>query len=304
MSTRHQLSRRDLLLSSAAWAAAGVIGQGRPTFAEATASDQHSRVVLIRHPDVVAEDGGLDGAILHDMLNRAVERLLATDTSQAAWKQLVGDADVVGVKSNVWRRLPTPRELEAALRTEMIAAGVAAKNTAIDDRGVRTNPVFKRMLDSDSGAMINVRPMRTHHWSGLGTCLKNPIMFVPRPADYHDDACASIGAFWKELGLREKTKLNILVMLTPQFHGVGPHSFSERFVWQYKGLIVGTDPVAVDATGARIIEAKRREFFGEDRPISQPPHHIRYAETRYQLGVSDPERIDIDRMGWQTGSLI
>ena len=164
--------------------------------------------------------------------------------------------------------------------------------------------MFQRVLASDSGALINVRPMRTHHWSGLGTCLKNPIMFVPRPADYHDDACAPIGRFWQELGLREKTKLNILVMLTPQFHGVGPHSFSERFVWPYKGLIVGVDPVAVDATGARIIEAKRREYFGEERPISPPPHHIRYAETRYHLGVSDPERIDIVRLGWEQDSLI
>ena len=159
-------------------------------------------------------------------------------------------------------------------------------------------------MASDRGAMINVRPMRTHHWSGLGTCLKNPIMFVPRPADYHGDSCASIGAFWRELGLREKTKLNVLVMLTPQFHGVGPHSFSERFVWPYKGLIVGTDPVAVDATGAQIIEAKRRQFFGEERPISPPPHHIQYAETRYHLGVSDPQRIEVVRIGWMEEELL
>ena len=62
--------------------------------------------------------------------------------------------------------------------------------------------------------------------------------------------------------------------------------------------------MAVDATGARIIEARRREFFGEERPISPPPHHIRYAETRYNLGVSDPERIDIVRLGLEEGSLI
>jgi len=304
MSERHQLSRRDLLLSGAAWATAGIAGSGRLTFAQTAALELRSRVVLIRHPGVVAEDGSLDGPILHDMLNQAVESLLDTQSSATAWKQLVGSADVVGVKSNAWRRLATPPELEDAIRAEVAAAGVAAKDIAVDDRGVRTDPVFKRMLASDSGAMINVRPMRTHHWSGLGTCLKNPIMFVPRPADYHADACASIGAFWRELGLAEKTRLNILVMLTPQFHGVGPHSFSPRFVWTYGGLIVGTDPVAVDATGERIIQAKRSEFFGEDRRISPPPHHIRYAETRYHLGVSDPARIDIVRIGWHEGSLI
>ena len=183
MSERHQLSRRDLLLSGAAWATAGIAGSGRLTFAQTAALELRSRVVLIRHPGVVAEDGSLDGPILHDMLNQAVESLLDTQSSATAWKQLVGSADVVGVKSNAWRRLATPPELEDAIRAEVAAAGVAAKDIAVDDRGVRTDPVFKRMLASDSGAMINVRPMRTHHWSGLGTCLKNPIMFVPRPAD-------------------------------------------------------------------------------------------------------------------------
>ena len=98
--------------------------------------------------------------------------------------------------------------------------------------------------------------------------------------------------------------MNILVMLTPQFHGVGPHSYSPRFVWTYGGLIVGADPVAVDTTGARIIAAKRREFFGEERPISPPPHHILYADTRYGLGVSDPEQIEVVRIGWQQDALI
>ena len=83
-----------------------------------------------------------------------------------------------------------------------------------------------------------------------------------------------------------------------------PYSFSKRFVWPYGGLILSTDPVAADATGARIIQAKRKEFFGEDRPISPPPHHIQVADTRYGLGVSDPERIDLVRLGPDQDALI
>ena len=62
--------------------------------------------------------------------------------------------------------------------------------------------------------------------------------------------------------------------------------------------------MAVDTTGARIIEAKRRLYFGDDRPISPPPHHIRVADTQYALGVSDPGRIEVVRLGWQEESLI
>ena len=160
---------------------------------------------------------------------------------------------------------------------------------AVDDRGVLDNPVFARAT-----ALINVRPLRTHHWAGLGTCLKNYIMFVPRPADYHGDSCASLGAVWKLPVVAGKTRLNVLVMLTPQFHGVGPHSFSPEFTWPYAGLLVGTDPVAVDATGARILAAKRRAHFGEERPLSPPAHHIRIAGERYDLGS---ERTLADRSG-------
>jgi hypothetical protein len=301
-----RFTRRQFLQTGTALAAAGITARSDLLFAEAERQTEglsavkqgRSKVVLIRSKRVLDDEGRLDPTELHRMLNYSVRRLLGHEESAAAWRELVGDAEAVAIKSNVWRRLRTPPELEDAIREEALGAGVEAGFVDSDDRGVRDNPVFQLMLKSESGAMINVRPMRTHHWSGLGTCLKNPITFVPRPADYHADACASIGAFWQELGLRETTKLNILVMLTPQFHGVGPHSFSERFVWPYKGLIVGTDPVAVDTIGAKIIEGKRLEHFGETRPISPPPHHIQYADTRYHLGVSDLERIDLIRLGW------
>jgi hypothetical protein len=85
---------------------------------------------------------------------------------------------------------------------------------------------------------------------------------------------------------------------------VGPHSFAKEFTWPYYGLIVGTQPVPVDATGARIIQAKRREHFGTERPISPPPHHIEIAGSRYGLGPSDPARIDLVRLGWGEAALL
>ena len=199
----------------------------------------------------------------------------------------------------MWRNLRTPKSLEEAIRQELLGVGVSAKDIAIDDRGVRRNRTFQRAT-----AMINVRPMRTHHWSGLGTCLKNMIMFVPRPADYHGDTCASLGALWLLPELAGKVRLNILVLLTPQFHGVGPHSYSKRFTWPYGGLLVGTDPVAVDATGARIIQEKRNRYFGEAKPIAPSPHHIEIADSRYGLGNSRSEKIELVRLGWQDDALI
>ena len=85
---------------------------------------------------------------------------------------------------------------------------------------------------------------------------------------------------------------------------MGPHHFNRAYTWPYAGLLVSRDPVAVDAVGAAIIAARRREFFGEARPISPPRHHITFADTRYGLGASRLERIDLVRLGEARGCLV
>jgi hypothetical protein len=101
-----------------------------------------------------------------------------------------------------------------------------------------------------------------------------------------------------------KTVLNILVMLTPLFHSVGPHDYNPTYTWKYNGMLVGLDPVAVDATGVRILMAKRRDYFEEDRPINPPPKHVFLADTRHNLGTSDERKIELIKLGWEDGRLI
>lgn len=287
-----RISRRTFVGTAAGAVAASLVGGPRVAAGGETAEVRFSRVVLTRRREVLVEDGSVRPEVLHRMLNEGVAALMQTESPQAAWKRLVRPDDVVGIKSNVWAKLPTPPALERAIREEVEVVGVPAGDVAVDDRGVGSNPVFQRAT-----ALVNVRPMRTHHWSGLGTCVKNVITFADRPSEYHADACATLGALWQLPQIAGKVRLNILVMLTPQFHGVGPHSFSERFVWPYCGLILGTEPASVDATGARIIQAQRNRFFGEERPISPPPHHIELAGSRYGLGATDPDRIELIRLG-------
>ncbi|MCD4750767.1 MAG: twin-arginine translocation signal domain-containing protein [Thermoanaerobaculales bacterium] len=297
--TSGTISRRAFMGTAAGAAAAGVIGTSGHTEPKDSPTPPSSRVVLIRRREVFGEDGAVQAKVLHRMLNEAVTALLQTENSTAAWKRLVRPDDVVGIKSNIWKNLATPPALEQAIRAEVESVGVDPGNVSVDDRNVLSNPVFKRAT-----ALINVRPMRIHHWSGLGTCLKNLIMFVPRPWEYHGDSCASLGGLWQLPAIKDKVRLNILVMLTPQFHGIGPHSFSKRFVWPYGGLIVGIEPAPVDATGARIIQAQRNLFFGEERPISPPAHHIEVAGRQYGLGATDSGAIELVRLGDEKGALI
>jgi len=290
------ITRRDFLrvatgTAMAVTLGAEVLGEAR---AEPTA-----KVIVVRNADVLGADDKIQGEILQTMLDEAVKSLLGTDKHVEAWKKLFKSGDVVGIKSNAWYRLPTPTELEAAIKRRLLDVGVAEKNIGIDDRGVLNNPVFLNVT-----ALVNVRPLRTHHWSGVGTCLKNYIQFVPNPSAYHDEGCSPLGKIWTYPMVKGKTRLNILSALTPQFYGRGANFFDKRYVWPYKGLIVGTDPVAVDAVGAHLLQAKRVGFFGEDRALDVPPVHIMVADKKYHLGVSDLSRIQLIKVGWMEGVLI
>jgi hypothetical protein len=295
---RHVITRRDFLRAGSCVAVGSMIGL--PLLERTSdAAAGTSRVVLIRHDGVVDGGGNARADILGAMLDAAVAALFQVNDAAEAWRTLVKPGDTVGIKTNLWGSLPTPPALEDAVKRQVLAAGVSPSKVAVDDRGIRSNPIFEKAT-----ALINMRPMRTHHWSGLGTLLKNYIMFVPSPWAYHGNACESLGSIWNKPEIKGKTRLNVLVMLTPQFHGIGPHHFSKTYVWTYGGLIVSVDPVAADATGARIIQAKRNLFFGEERPISPPPRHIEAADATYGVGNSRTERIDLVKLGWDRDLLI
>ena len=233
------------------------------------------------------------------MLDEAVQALFDTTDASSAWKKIIKSKDVVGIKTNVWRYLRTPVELEEAIEKRVMEAGVSEDNISIDDRGVLDNQIFQKAT-----VLINTRPMRTHYWSGVGSLLKNYIMFTESPADYHPDSCADLAALWKLPIVKGKTKLNILVMLTPLFHSVGAHGYNSDYVWNYNGIIVGVDPVACDAVGLKIIQAKRKSYFKEDRPLNPPAKHIQLADTRHHLGTADLSKIELIKLGWEDEILI
>ena len=296
--SKRVITRREFIRTGSYVAMGSLMGLPWPGNAAGTQTAK-SRVVLIRDENIVDASGPQLAGSFADMLDQAMQSLFNTKDSTRAWQQLFNAEDIVGIKSNVWHHLPTPSALEDILQGRLMDCGVAKHNISVDDRGVLRDPVF-----NNATALINVRPMRTHAWSGLGTLLKNYIMFVSSPWKYHDNACERLGAIWQLPRVSGKTRLNILVMLTPQFHGRGPHHFSRKYTWPYNGLLVSVDPVAADASGARIIQAKRNEFFGKERPISPRPLHIEAADTRFGLGNSRPEKIELIKLGWQEDILI
>lgn len=303
---KRSMSRREFVHGAAALAALGLSSTVRAKDQQAGPVEKplrqlpaRSRVVLIRDEKVLDAARKVDPKILSEMLDRGACALTGQAEPAAAWGTIITPADTVGIKSNAWRFLGTPPELEQALQQRAQFAGVPAERVSVDDRGVLKNPVFQKAT-----CLINVRPLRTHHWAGVGGCIKNYIMFSDNPPSWHDDSCANLAGVWDLPACRDKTRLNVLVMLMPLFHGKGPHHFNASYTWEYKGLLLSTDPVAADATGLRIFDAKRKAHFGKEEPLSVPPKHVKVAETKYRLGNADPARIDLVKIGWEKDMLI
>lgn len=291
------ITRRKFLQTSSL-AAAGSLYFKIPVSGQCNQAAK-SKVILIRNKDVLDDLNKPRTEILAEMLNHALIRLFDTNNANDAWKKIINPEDIVGIKTNEWRYLHTPKELENLLKLGILSAGVNEQNISIKDSGLLSDHNFM-----NSSALINVRPLRTHHWAGVGSLIKNYIMFTDKPWEMHDDSCADLGKLWKLPKVAGKTRLNILVMLTPLFHGVGPHHFNPAYLWKYNGLIIGTDPVAVDATGVRILQEKRRQFFKEEMPLNPPAKHIFLADTRHGIGNSDPLKIELIKIGWEDEILI
>ncbi len=299
--SKRRMTRREFIRDATVATVGGslLLGSQAPVFAELSedATVTRSEVVLIRDLGVLDGEGEARHEVVREMLDAAVSRLTGEDDARNGWRRLIRPDDVVGIKTNAWTPIGTTAAVEQSLRTRVLEAGVSEENVGIGDRDILGDPVFDRAT-----ALINARPMRTHHWSGVGSLIKNYIMFVDDPYNYHEDACARLGEIWTYPAVAGKTRLNVLVMFTPQFHTAGAHGFSPRHVKKYHGLIAGFDPVAVDTVGVQIIRGMRREHFDEDRPMSPSPGHITVAGEKYGLGNADPQQIDLIKLGYDENS--
>ena len=294
------VTRRDFMKGSAS----AVVGAAIP-LSQASPQDssaqrpERSKVVLIRNADALDENSAFNGEVIQQMLDEGVMALFDTETPVDAFHRIVSADQMVGIKTNFWNYLPTPAELENAIKTRVLDVGVSEENISIDDHGVRNNPGFQ-----NAHSIINVRPLRTHYLSGVSGCMKNLIMFSDSQVKWHPNSCSDLGLLQTLPEVKGRLRLHILAALTPQFHGRGPHHFSRRYVWNYKGLIIGTDVVAVDAIGLKLLMAKRTEVLGAANALPPVPKHIEIADKVHGLGNSDLDKIDLIKIGWQDDVLI
>jgi uncharacterized protein (DUF362 family) len=103
--------------------------------------------------------------------------------------------------------------------------------------------------------------------------------------------------------IREKVVLHIVDGVRASYHG-GPGG-KPRYIWEHKTMYFGTDPVALDKTGLRAIDTKRKEVGMLPIALSKPDkdstflncqvEHIEIAGM-LQLGEFDDSKIQVKRI--------
>jgi len=300
--TARVFTRRDFI-KGAAMGTLGMAlyGKGRPMFAgEAAgavpfaADDPQSVVVLLRNEKAVGPGDKVDAAVVQEMIDTALTEFSGEADTAKAWAKYVHADDTVGVKFSRcdWMKVHTDQAVIDAVVKRVGEAGVAKERIFAQDGGL---PFAK------CTALINVPPVKVHTLTGIAVSMKNYINFSPAPSKYHAPS-TNLGEIFLLPEVKGKTRLIIVDLLRPYF-GPGPQ-VNPLHRWNYHGVMVGTDPVAVESVCLNICQAKRNLFKGEPWPITPPPDFIAAADKTYKLGTSDPARIKLIRLGWDKDILV
>jgi uncharacterized protein (DUF362 family) len=236
----------------------------------------------------------VDSVILQSMLDRTVLMVSGRATVQEAWSELIKPDDIVGLVPTPHLN-PTHPELVGVVKASLVKEAGISESRIISAQGGKRRP-------GRCTALISVPALKGHWLTGIGTVLKNYIMYSGRPSRYHDERSAKLGEIWLIPEVKAKTRLVLVDALYP-LCDKGPQP-DPRYKWAYNGLIAGTDPVAVETVSLNILNAKRQALRGEPWPISPPPVCIEAADNAYGLGTSKLEEIKISHYGWEEELLI
>lgn len=186
---------------------------------------------------------------------------------------------------------------------------------ASDDQGYRGG--LTRIVLDHCTKIINVSRLRADRRIGMHAALANCLASVPYVErerlmrEPQDLASAAANAT-----LRRTIVLHIVDALQPVHRppaeGVDPGT------WLYRGILASSDPVALDTVCRSILlegpggdespaDGDEAPVGGDEEPptddgpdgkaLTPPVQYLEPATERFRLGNSDPERIDVERIG-------
>ncbi|RJP65536.1 MAG: DUF362 domain-containing protein [Candidatus Abyssobacteria bacterium SURF_17] len=290
--------------------------------------NDRSRVVIARSSDLFAANGSLQEAEVAATLDAGMKTLFGVEDAMQAWRALFTPKDVVGIKVNciAGPNLSTRPQVVAAIVSELQKVPISAENIIIWDRTNRElaavgykinadgagakcygtdalgyeekaavhrsfNGRLSKILTREITALINVPILKDHGGAGVSIAMKNHYGSFHNPGSHHAKGCdPSIADLNSLEDIKAKTKLVVCDATRAGCNG-GP-GYNPAFAWQYSGLLLSCDPVALDTIGIRIIDERRIEV--GLRPLAEIGRYPRWLASAADrgLGNADANRID------------
>ncbi len=264
-------------------------------------------------------EGKIDYEVLELLLRRAVTAFSGQQPDDF-WTQNFLPNDRVGLMIDVQEPSVPPIMVEAIIQ-QLVSTQVKTENILIfaaDERdlfaagfsldhdrpGVKAYGAaslgyrkgISRILIDMCDKIINVAVLRPHPQLGMTGAVYNHLACAPAPVARQVTAdpqqLASVAA--RPL-INQKVVLHFLVALDP-FYAL-PTDAHPRPRWEYAGLLLGSDPVALDVVGLDILTAKRTEEGIEPAASPTAEQYLRAAFSEYHLGQADRDEITVVTIG-------
>jgi uncharacterized protein (DUF362 family) len=147
---------------------------------------------------------------------------------------------------------------------------------------------FSRILTRGIDGLINFGVLKDHDLAGVSIGMKNLYGLIHNPNKYHDNQCSPyVAHVAASPPVKEKLRLTLCDGMISQYRG-GP-ALKKDCTWKAGILLASTDPVALDAVGAGIIEAKRRDL--EVPTLADTGRFPAFLEEAHRLGLGE-HRLD------------
>jgi len=286
------LTRRDFIRGTIGAAVGTSIFGFKWPKAEAKAA-RSSLVTIVRDKNAMDASKNVNSSIIKKMLEQTLIKVTGQKNPKDAWLSLVKPTDMIGLVPTDHLN-PTHEEVVEVVKSSLVNAGIPRKRIKLAQGGPDE--------PKECTALIALPALKAHWLTGIGTVLKDYILFSGSPSSYHKSNSSKLGEIWNLPFVKGKTRLVLVDALYP-LCDKGPQP-DPRYQWAYNGLIAGADPVAVETVSLKIITEKRKAIKGEPWPLSPPPICIEAADKVYGLGTSRMKEIKIEHYGWEKELLL
>ncbi|MDH4222316.1 MAG: DUF362 domain-containing protein [candidate division Zixibacteria bacterium] len=292
-----------------------------------------SKVVIIRSKKVLGSNNKVNSSELVLMLKKGLVSLTGDPDFRDVVSRFYTPQDVIGMKVNclAGKGASTHPELAISFASLLKEAGIKEKNIIIWDRanaeleemgfplnysrngircfGTDTDTVgysrdlyqylnigslLSRIPLYYTSVQVNLPMLKDHSLAGITCSLKNFYGAVNNPNKYHEDGCNPFVADLNALPqIKDQNRLIICDALTVQYRG-GP-SYLPYWNDGYGGIIISTDPAALDFTGYQVINQLRRKNGSPTLEKSGifPKYILTAADRNHNLGKASSDEIEI-----------